>query len=77
MLFVLRCADEIDVFSLQLARELTISPANSRLGLYPMKWRETMDAPKLPGEVELIPNEVHLLSRPSITILLSLLLSFH
>ncbi|CAM6084023.1 unnamed protein product [Calypogeia fissa] len=40
-----------------LARELTISPANTQLGLFPMKWRATMDPPKLPGEVALIPNE--------------------
>ncbi|KAL2635062.1 hypothetical protein R1flu_006541 [Riccia fluitans] len=40
-----------------MARELTISITNERLGLLPMKWRDTLDAPKLPGEVELVPHE--------------------
>ncbi|KAG6543383.1 hypothetical protein Mapa_015297 [Marchantia paleacea] len=40
-----------------MARELTISNTNNRLGLLPMKWQDTLDAPKLPGEVELVPNE--------------------
>lgn len=42
----------------QMARELTISNTNNRLGLLPMKWQDTLDAPKLPGEVDLVPNEV-------------------
>lgn len=44
--------------SLQIARELTISLANSRFGLFPMKWQEKLDPPKRPDETDLIPNEV-------------------
>ncbi|KAL3692806.1 hypothetical protein R1sor_006457 [Riccia sorocarpa] len=40
-----------------MARELTISVSNERLGLLPMKWRDTLDMPQLPGDVELVPNE--------------------
>jgi hypothetical protein len=45
---------------LQIARELTISLANNRFGLFPMKWQETLDPPKRPDETDLIPNEVGL-----------------
>ena len=48
--------------SLQIARELTISLANNRFGLFPMKWQETLDPPKRSDETDLIPNEVSLIS---------------
>lgn len=48
--------------SLQIARELTISIANNRFGLFPMKFQETLDPPKRADETDLIPNEVGLAS---------------
>jgi hypothetical protein len=40
----------------QIARELTISVSNRRLGLFPTRWQETLEAQKRPDEVDLIPN---------------------
>uniref|UniRef100_A0A0D6QWL1 Peptidase M41 domain-containing protein n=1 Tax=Araucaria cunninghamii TaxID=56994 RepID=A0A0D6QWL1_ARACU len=40
----------------RIARELVISPANPRLGLFPMTWSSTFEYP-IPGEVELMKNE--------------------
>jgi len=48
----------LSFISLQIARELTISIANNRFGLFPMKWQDTLDPPKRPDETDLIPNEV-------------------
>ena len=48
--------------ALQIARELTISIANNRFGLFPMKFQDTLDPPKRPDETDLIPNEVGLAS---------------
>lgn len=52
----------LSFISLQIARELTISIANNRFGLFPMKWQDTLDPPKRPDETDLIPNEVGLAS---------------
>lgn len=43
---------------MQIARELTISVSNRRLGLFPTRWQETLEAQKRPDEVDLIPNYV-------------------
>ena len=51
------CCNENTMF-VQIARELTISLSNRRFGLFPMKWQETLDPPKRPDEIDLIPNEV-------------------
>jgi len=49
---------ETGAWAVQIARELTISVSNRRLGLFPTRWQETLEAQKRPDEVDLIPNYV-------------------
>ena len=45
---------------MQIAREIAISHASPRLGLYPMLWKDKFDPPVPADQVDLIPNNVRI-----------------